>query len=261
MVLMFLRTTVFLAAGVFVQSGIGFAQRPDLVLADFEQNDYRGWVAQGIAFGKTPHRPTASEFKGFRGAGLAWSGAAGPGATGTLLSPKFAIERKFLSFLAAGYRDFPSELGIELVICGRVVRSSAATDHRDPELRWRTWDVAQYVGRTAQIRINDRSMVGAIAVDHFIQTDEPKSPPIDASRLLSETYRPQFHYTSLAHWVNDPHGTLYYKGKWHLFHQYEYPGAPGAVWAHAVSTDVFGWEHLPVAIAAEGEDGLSSGSG
>lgn len=230
-------------------------------MADFEQSVYHGWTSHGKAFGAAPLRDARDRFKDVRGNGLAWSAAAGPDATGTLISPPFKIRRKFLSFLAAGYRDFPSEVGIELLVGGRVVRSSAATDHRDPLLRWRTWQVSDFEGRTAQVRVNDRSAVGWIAVDHFLQTDTPKSVPIDASRLLAETYRPQFHFTPRAHWMNDPNGLLYYKGTWHLFYQHTYPGARGTVWGHAVSPDLFRWVHRPVALETENEDRNFSGSG
>jgi sucrose-6-phosphate hydrolase SacC (GH32 family) len=235
--------------------------RPDLTLGDFEESTFVQWTATG-AFGPAPYRPgNEQKLKGVHGSGLAWSGASGVAGTGMLVSAPFTVARRYMSFLVTGYRDYPAELGLELVVDGRVVRSSAATDRNEPVLRWRTWDVAELAGRRAQIRVNDQSTVGSVAVDLIVQTDEPRSAPIDATRRLNETYRPQFHFTPLAHWMNDPNGLLYYRGDWHLFHQQTYPGAPATVWGHAVSRDLFGWKHRPVALSTDNLDANFSGSG
>ena len=80
--------------------------------------------------------------------------------------------------------------------------------------------------------------------------------------LRNEKYRPQFHFTPTRHWMNDPNGLLYYKGKYHLFFQHN----PEAInwgnmsWGHAVSTDLYNWQELPVAIACTPTTGIFSGS-
>jgi fructan beta-fructosidase len=48
-----------------------------------------------------------------------------------------------------------------------------------------------------------------------------------AQSNYKEPYRPQFHFTPAAHWMNDPNGLIYFNGKYHLFYQY-YPEA--TVW-------------------------------
>jgi sucrose-6-phosphate hydrolase SacC (GH32 family) len=62
--------------------------------------------------------------------------------------------------------------------------------------------------------------------------------------------------------MNDPNGLLYYKDKYHLFYQHNPEGIlwGNMSWGHAVSTDLFNWEHLPVAIACTEETGMFSGS-
>ena len=62
--------------------------------------------------------------------------------------------------------------------------------------------------------------------------------------------------------MNDPNGLLYYKGKYHLFYQHNPNGIlwGDMSWGHAVSTDLFNWEHLPVAIACTERTGIFSGS-
>ena len=80
--------------------------------------------------------------------------------------------------------------------------------------------------------------------------------------LRNEKYRPQFHFTPTRNWMNDPNGLFYYKGKYHLFFQHN----PQAIvwgnmsWGHAVSTDLYNWNELPVAINCTDTTGVFSGS-
>ena len=76
--------------------------------------------------------------------------------------------------------------------------------------------------------------------------------------------RPRFHFTAESGWINDPHGITWRDGRYHLFYQYV-PGsqvwAPNCHWGHATSTDMFAFEHLPVALApGDGDDGIWTGS-
>lgn len=62
--------------------------------------------------------------------------------------------------------------------------------------------------------------------------------------------------------MNDPNGLLYYKGKYHLFFQHN-PEANvwgNMSWGHAVSTDLYIWQELPVAIECTPTSGIFSGS-
>lgn len=51
--------------------------------------------------------------------------------------------------------------------------------------------------------------------------------------------------------MNDPNAPIYWKGKYHMFFQYNPHGAfwGDMHWAHAVSPDMVHWTHLPVALA------------
>lgn len=40
------------------------------------------------------------------------------------------------------------------------------------------------------------------------------------SSYYDEDYRPQYHFTPEANWMNDPNGMVYYAGEYHLFYQY-----------------------------------------
>ncbi|UJP67079.1 glycoside hydrolase family 32 protein [Mongoliitalea daihaiensis] len=77
-----------------------------------------------------------------------------------------------------------------------------------------------------------------------------------------EQYRPQFHFSPEANWMNDPNGMVYWDGEYHLFYQY-YPD--GNVWGpmhwgHAISEDLVYWEHLPIALYPDSLGYIFSGS-
>ena len=237
--------------------------RADVLLGAFDGNSLDGWTTTGEAFSAKPYQPDAKgRFEKFEGAGIAWSGRGGVAAKGALLSPEFEIQRRFINFLINGHRDFASQIGAELLVDGRVVRSVGATEAAGGKsLHWRTWNVGEWVGKRAQIRVNDNADYGALAVDHFIQSAERTAVPSDASSLMHETHRPQFHYTARAGWTSDANGLVHYKGRWHMFHQHVPPGSPVTVWGHAVSTDLVHWQHRPVALPGEGGASIYSGSG
>jgi beta-fructofuranosidase len=86
------------------------------------------------------------------------------------------------------------------------------------------------------------------------------------ARLAADPLRPQFQMLPAKNWMNDPNGPIYWKGKYHMFFQYN-PNA--AVWGdmhwnHAISDDRIRWKHLPVALAPtpgwDDADGCFTGS-
>lgn len=72
-----------------------------------------------------------------------------------------------------------------------------------------------------------------------------------ATKLAADPRRPQYHLMPKANWMNDPNGPTYWKGKYHMFFQYNPHGAywGDMHWGHAVSPDMIHWRHLPVALA------------
>lgn len=98
----------------------------------------------------------------------------------------------------------------------------------------------------------------------FSSCTGPLEPSKDAleNNYYKEKHRPQFHFSPETGWMNDPNGMVYYEGEYHLFYQY-YPDSTvwGPMhWAHAISTDLIHWEHLPIALYPDEHGYIFSGS-
>ena len=176
------------------------AAADDLIIADFEGDQYAPWTVSGEAFGSAPAKgplPGQMNVEGFRGKGLVNSFNKGDDSTGTLTSPDFRIERKYLAFLIGGGMN-GEKLALQLLVDGKVVRSATGANDRpggSEALAQGSWDVAEFAGRTGVMRIIDdaKGGWGHLNVDHILQTDEkPKGPaPLisNVERSLKATAR------------------------------------------------------------------------
>jgi fructan beta-fructosidase len=74
--------------------------------------------------------------------------------------------------------------------------------------------------------------------------------------------RPSLHFTPPSGWMNDPNGTVYFDGEYHLFYQYHPHNLHWGPmhWGHAVSPDMHNWTHLPIALRPQGDVFAFSGS-
>ena len=76
--------------------------------------------------------------------------------------------------------------------------------------------------------------------------------------MTLDHYRPLFHFSPPAHWMNDPNGLVWYEGEWHLFYQHNLDGK--LHWGHAVSADLTRWTPLPTALFPDADGDVWSGS-
>src|SRR5512137_662439 len=104
----------------------GLRAADDILIADFEGPDYGQWKTAGDAFGPGPARgtlPGQMPVDGFKGKGLVNSFYKGDGTTGTLTSPEFKLERKFIGFLIGGGKN-TEQTCLQLLVDGKAVRSA-----------------------------------------------------------------------------------------------------------------------------------------
>lgn len=179
--------------GVYAQTSL----LPDVVIADFESETYGQWRIEGTAFGKGPARgtlPNQMHVDGFVGKGLVNSFLGGDDSTGSLTSSEFRIERKWITFLIGGGKN-QERLALQLLVDDKVVRLATGANDRpggSEALHQQSWDVAEFSGKTAVLRIIDHAKGGwgHINVDHIIQTDsKPKGMVQNAARTFTATAR------------------------------------------------------------------------
>ncbi len=233
----------------------------ELVIDGFERDSYGSWEVTGTACGPGPAAgalPGQMAVAGFQGERLVNTFHDGDQSVGTATSTAFEIERPFLAFRIGGGAD-REKLALQLLIAGRVVRE--ATGRESEELMPASWDVGEFLGQTAQLRIVDHATGGwgHLLVDDLRQVSDAP-PRFDVEQQMQaylrgedafdEPLRPQFHFTPPLNWMNDPNGLVFHDGEYHLFYQHNPLGNSWGhmSWGHAVSTDLMHWQHLPLAI-------------
>ena len=78
-----------------------------------------------------------------------------------------------------------------------------------------------------------------------------------APAVVDDPNRPVYHFRPPCCWMNDPNGTIYHDGWYHVFYQFNpYADYSGQIhWGHTRSRDLVHWEQLPVAIWPSNELG------
>jgi len=151
---------------------------------NFETGDLRGWTTTGTAF---LTQPTYGDNSAARGRGQPskhegnyWIGSyenrptpsskvgaiQGDGPTGTLTSKPFIIKSDEIDFLVGGGCSLKS-VRVELLVDDHVARKTTGTCYES--MHRKTWKVAEFKGKEAQIRIVDdaKGGWGHINVDDF----------------------------------------------------------------------------------------------
>jgi len=129
----------------------------------------------GPAFGYGPSKGTAASQQavtGFHGRGLVNTyDPGGDGLTGTLTSPELVLSRPYLCFLIGGGAHALTTC-LDLVVDGEVVRSATGKDAE--HLDWTVWDVSEWKGKKARLRIVDEETGawGHVNVDLLVLCEE-----------------------------------------------------------------------------------------
>jgi levanase len=156
----------------------GFEVPPGTTLAD------AGWTGTGDL---TPNfQPSSSGGDFYIGAKRVntfdTGTAPGDDRQGTLTSPVFPVTKNFMSMLVGGGNrsaDSGQILAVQLLINGSVVRSLAGDNAGI--LNWKGWDVSEFAGQNAQVRVVDQATGGwgHLTLDHVMLTDTAAVPRSD----------------------------------------------------------------------------------
>ncbi|MCA9264957.1 MAG: glycoside hydrolase family 32 protein [Planctomycetales bacterium] len=245
------------------------AQEPDLadiVVADFEGEDFGQWQVEGEAFGQAPAQgtlPGQMHVGGFEGKGLANSFNQGDDSVGTLTSPSFVIERRFVTFLIGGGGQ-PGKTCINLLVGGEAVRSATGGNTQSggsEELNLASWDVSEFVGKQATIRIVDTATGGwgHINVDHIVLTDTKPPVPIFDRREKTFTIQDRYLVMPIQN-GGSPNGRLQLFVNDREVRNYELRIASSAEatdWYAFFTLDRYQGEHARVVASQATEEGFS----
>lgn len=103
-----------------------------------------------------------------------WEGGPrGDDNVGLFTSPAFTLSGDYVSFLIGGGKRTDGTLQAELVVDGQTVRSQTGAE--SGQLNWASWDVSEFTGRQAELRIRDEATGGwgHLTFDHVVVGDEP----------------------------------------------------------------------------------------
>lgn len=72
-------------------------------------------------------------------------------------------------------------------------------------------------------------------------------------KQVNETFRPHYHLSVPAGWLNDPNGFGFFQGRYHLFYQFHpYDSVWGAMhWGHWSGESLIEWREEPIALAPD----------
>lgn len=152
----------------------------DRLIADFEGESFGAWTTLGDAFGSGPQALKDCRNKPDRAVGLrlANSYRTGDKPTGTLTSPTFTLNRRYLHFLIGG-GPHEGKTCLNLLIEGKIVRSTTGcgmkNDKREEIMLWESWDLSEFQGQMAALQLVDNHTGGwgHIQVDHPALSNAP----------------------------------------------------------------------------------------
>jgi levanase len=165
----------------------------DLLFNGFEVPDGTtladaGWTGTGdLAPSYQPATTGGDYYIGAKRINTFETGAApGDDRQGSLTSPEFTLSRNFVSMLVGGGHRSPDSgqvLEAQLLVDGNVVRTLAGDDAG--ALNWKGWDVSEFAGKQARLRIVDQATGGwgHLTADHVMLTDQAAVPRSDETTV------------------------------------------------------------------------------
>nr|WP_155845556.1 GH32 C-terminal domain-containing protein [Arthrobacter sp. 162MFSha1.1] len=165
----------------------------DLLFNGFEVPDgttlaEAGWTGTGdLAPSYQPAMTGGDYYIGAKRINTFETGAApGDDRQGSLTSPEFTLSRNFVSMMVGGGHRSPDSgqvLEAQLLVDGNVVRTLAGDDAG--ALNWKGWDVSEFAGKQARLRIVDQATGGwgHLTADHVMLTDQAAVPRSDETTV------------------------------------------------------------------------------
>ncbi len=146
----------------------------DFELPDGQTLADSGWQITGDFATDPARNPSTNGGDHYLGAKRlnTWEGGPrGDDNVGELLSPEFTLDGDFVSFLIGGGKRTDGTLQAELVVDGAVVRTK--TGPESGALNWASWNVSEFAGEQAQVRIRDEATGGwgHLTFDHVVVGD------------------------------------------------------------------------------------------
>jgi hypothetical protein len=204
---------------------IATRREADIVLADFGRSGFRGWFVEDQSFGAAPLRPgevllgrEAARPVATLARGGAWahSGHISRRLQGTLRSPSFSIDRRFLHVLAAGKASRVNVVIEHFVMIQDPLYGRLRRILNDDVPRWHTFDLEMWRGRRAYVEFADTTTQdlhdmgppagcapdGYVTVGNVLLSDQGPQPlpsavaaigllgdePVDSTLALAERY-------------------------------------------------------------------------
>ncbi|MGD1078696.1 MAG: glycoside hydrolase family 32 protein [Candidatus Sulfotelmatobacter sp.] len=121
------------------------------------------------------------------------------------------------------------------------------------------------ISRRAFLQLSSATAIAPALARFSPLTADPGTAAL-CRKLASDPLRPQYHLLPAHNWMNDPNGAIFFRGRYHMFHQYNPQAAVwgNMNWAHATSPDMIHWQHEPIALfptpGGPDRDGVFSGS-
>ena len=159
---------------------------PEGEVFDNFENGAGKWAAEGNAFADAPTsggHATQPPPTGYSDEFLVNSFADEDRAAGTLTSEPFTISEPFINFKIGGGHH-PDKVGIQLVVDGEIVKSETGVNRET--LHYASWDVSQWEGESAILRIIDKESGswGHTYIDDIVFASSPASNRVEPAIWL-----------------------------------------------------------------------------